>query len=115
MISLGRCTIRGVRLHVCLSTRGASEPQRGGEESNRSGGYGTGGNDVGGAIHLTYPGHHSPVEAGQLGVVIGNLLFDNPVERTDKHTCNAHTQTHTQRERERKRDNESTLGTQLLA
>lgn len=30
------------------------------------------------SIHLTYPGNYSPVEAGQLGVVVGNLLFDDP-------------------------------------
>lgn len=35
-------------------------------------------------IHLTYPGHYSPVEAGQLGVVIGNLFFDNPGEQADR-------------------------------
>lgn len=29
----------------------------------------------------TYPGHYSPVEAGQLGVVVGNLFFDDPGER----------------------------------
>lgn len=37
------------------------------------------------SIHLTYPGHYSPVEAGQLGVVIGNLLFDNPGEQADRY------------------------------
>ncbi len=37
-------------------------------------------------IHLTYPGHHSPIEAGQLGVVIGNLFFDNPAEQADRQT-----------------------------
>lgn len=31
---------------------------------------------------ITYPGHYSPVEAGQLGVVVGNLFFDNPVEQS---------------------------------
>lgn len=31
---------------------------------------------------ITYPGHYSPVEAGQLGVVVGNLFFDNPVKQT---------------------------------
>lgn len=30
------------------------------------------------SIPLTYPGNYSPVEAGQLGVVVGNLLFDDP-------------------------------------
>ena len=37
-----------------------------------------------GTIHLTYPGNYSPVEAGQLGVVIGNLFFDNPGEQADR-------------------------------
>lgn len=30
------------------------------------------------SIPLTHPGNDSPVEAGQLGVVVGNLLFDDP-------------------------------------
>lgn len=29
-------------------------------------------------MRLTYPGHDSAIEAWQLGVVIGNLFFDNP-------------------------------------
>ena len=34
-------------------------------------------------ITVTHPGYHSAIEAGQLGVVVGNLLFDNPAGQTD--------------------------------
>lgn len=37
-------------------------------------------------INLTYPGYYSPVETGQLSIVIGNLFFDDPGEQADRNS-----------------------------
>lgn len=44
-------------------------------------------------ICLTYPGHDSSVEAGQLGIIVRYLLFDHPVEDTHMR-AHTHTNTH---------------------
>lgn len=34
------------------------------------------------SFHFTYPGDHSAIKAGQLGIIIRNFFLDNPVRKT---------------------------------